>query len=52
MRLPEYICSLKEQHADLNNKKDLTKEEKIIKLLLKDKIYELELQMAEEYWSR
>ena len=52
MRLPEYIRSLKEQHAELNRQKTLTKEEKIIKLSLKDKIHQLEQQFAEEYWSQ
>ena len=50
--LRTYIDELKTEHAQLNKQKSLTKEEKVIKLRLKDKIFELEQQFAEEYWSR
>ena len=50
--LREYIEELEKQHAELNKQKSLTKEEKVTKLRLKDKIFELEQQFAEEYWSR
>ena len=52
MRLRDYISQLKVEHAVLNKQDNLTKEEKIKKLKLKDKIFELEQQFAEEYWSR
>mgnify|MGYP004116298875 CR=1 FL=1 len=45
------IEELKKIHADLNKKKDLTKEEKVTKLTIKDKIFQLEQQFAEEHWS-
>ena len=49
--LRTYIDELKTEHAQLNKQKSLTKEEKVTKLRLKDKIFELEQQFAEEYWS-
>ena len=52
MKLRDYINHLKELHHELNNDENPTKEIKIKKLKLKDKIYELEQQFAEEYWSR
>ena len=52
MRLRDYISQLKVEHAVLNKQDNLTKEEKIKKLKLKDKIFELEQQFTEEYWSR
>ena len=50
--LREYIEELEKQHAELNKQKSLTKEQKVTKLRLKDKIFELEQQFAEEYWSQ
>jgi len=44
-----YIQYLKEQHHELNKKKDLTKEQKIKKLHLKDEIIRLQMDFAEEY---
>jgi hypothetical protein len=44
-----YIQYLKEQHHELNRKKDLTKEQKIKKLHLKDEITRLQLDFSEEY---
>ena len=40
--LRAYIDELKTEHAQLNKQKSLTKEEKVTKLRLKDKIFELE----------
>ena len=48
MKLRDYINHLKELHSELNP----TKEMKIQKLKLKDEIFKLEQQFAEEYWSR
>ena len=50
--LRAYIDELKTEHAELNKQKSLTKEEKVTKLRLKDKIFELDQQFAEEYWSQ
>ena len=44
-----YIQYLKEQHHELNKRKDLTKEQKIKKLHLKDEIIRLQMDFAEEY---
>ncbi len=52
MRLRDYISQLKVEHAVLNKQSNLTKEQKVKKLKLKDEIYQLEQQFAEEYWSR
>ena len=52
MRLLDYINHLKELHHELNKDKNPTKEMKIKKLNLKDEIFKLEQQFAEEYWSR
>tara|TARA_B100002019_G_C20876365_1_gene406497 strand:+ start:111 stop:269 length:159 start_codon:yes stop_codon:yes gene_type:complete len=52
MRLRDYINHLKELHHELNSDKNPTKEMKIQKLKLKDEIFKLEQQFAEEYWSQ
>jgi len=52
MKLRDYINHLKELHHELNSDENPTKEMKIEKLKIKDKIHELEQQFAEEYWSR
>ena len=47
----DYINHLKELHHDLNKDKEPTKQIKVKKLELKDEIFKLEQQFAEEYWS-
>ena len=47
----DYINHLKELHHELNKDKEPTKQIKVKKLELKDKIFKLEQQFAEEYWS-
>ena len=47
--LRTYIDELKAERTIKQTKKSLTKEEKVTKLRLKDKIFELEQQFAEEY---
>ena len=49
--LRAYIEELEQQHAELNKKKDLSKTQKVTKLRLKDQIFQLKQQFAEEYWS-
>lgn len=44
-----YIQYLKEQHHALNKRNDLTKEEKVKKLHIKDEITQLQLDFTEEY---
>jgi hypothetical protein len=47
----DYINHLKELHQELNKDKQPTKQIKVKKLELKDEIFKLEQQFAEEYWS-
>tara|TARA_B100001063_G_C16372126_1_gene361290 strand:+ start:116 stop:280 length:165 start_codon:yes stop_codon:yes gene_type:complete len=47
----DYINHLKELHHELNKEKQPTKQIKVKKLELKDEIFKLEQQFAEEYWS-
>ena len=47
----DYINHLKEVHHELNKDKEPTKQIKVKKLELKDEIFKLEQQFAEEYWS-
>ena len=47
----DYINHLKESHHELNKDKEPTKQIKVKKLELKDEIFKLEQQFAEEYWS-
>ena len=49
--LRAYIDELKTEHAELNKIKDLTHKQKVLKLRLKDQIFQLKQQFAEEYWS-
>ena len=49
--LRAYIEELEQQHAELNKRKDLTQKQKVLKLRLKDQIFQLKQQFAEEYWS-
>ena len=49
MKLRNHISELKVAHAVLNKQTNLTKEEKVKKLKIKDKIHQLELQFTEEY---
>ena len=51
MNIRDYINHLKELHHELNKDKQPTKQIKIQKLKLKDEIFKLEQQFAEEYWS-
>ena len=47
----DYINHLKELHHEQNKDKEPTKQIKVKKLELKDEIFKLEQQFAEEYWS-
>ena len=51
MNIRDYINHLKELHHELNKDKQPTKQIKVQKLELKDEIFKLEQQFAEEYWS-
>ena len=51
MNMRDYINHLKELHHELNKDKEPTKQIKVKKLELKDEIFKLEQQFAEEYWS-